>query len=137
MATTVRKTAYFSMRTPNRAGQGARMLNALAAHKVNLLAFTGFPNAGRAQIDFIPYDISKFTRAARKLGLKVSKRKTVFLAQGTDKTGAVAGLCGKLAKAGINMVAMDAVCAGAGRFGAIFWVRPHDVARATRVLNAR
>lgn len=137
MATTVRKTAYFSMKTPNRAGQGARLLNALAAHGVNLLAFTGFPNAGRAQVDFIPYDISKFTRAARKLGMKVSKRKAVFLAQGTDKAGACAALCSKLAKSGINMVAMDAVAAGRGRFGAIFWVKPRDVAKASRVLRAR
>ena len=137
MATTVRKAAYFSMKTPNRAGQGARLLNALAAHKVNLLAFTGFPNAGRAQVDFIPYDASRFTRAARKIGLKVSGRKTVFLAQGTDKAGAIAGICDKLAKAGINMVAMDAVAAGGGRYGAIFWVRPRDIGRATRVLRAR
>ena len=137
MATTIRKTAYFSMKTPNRAGQGARLLNALAAHKVNLLAFTGFPDAGRAQVDFIPYDASRFTRAARTLGLKVSKRKTVFLAQGADKAGAIAGICGKLAKAGINMVAMDAVAAGGGRYGAIFWVKPRDIARATRVLRAR
>ena len=136
MATTVRKTAYFSMKAPNRAGQGARLLNALAAHKVNLLAFTGFPNAGRAQVDFIPYDASRFTRAARKLGLKVSRRKTVFLAQGTDKAGAIAGVCGKLARAGINMVAMDAVASGAGRFGAIFWVKPADIAKASKVLNA-
>ena len=137
MATTVRKTAYFSMKTPNRAGQGSRLLNGLAAHGVNLLAFTGFPNAGRAQVDFIPYDVSKFTQAARKLGMKVSKRKTVFLAQGSDKAGACATICGKLAKAGINMVAMDAVAAGRGRFGAIFWVRSRDVARASRVLRAR
>ncbi|MBI2295382.1 MAG: hypothetical protein HYU76_04940 [Betaproteobacteria bacterium] len=137
MATNIRKTAYFSMRTPNRSGQGARLLNGLAAHGVNLLAFTGFPNAGRAQVDFIPYDVTKFTRAARKLGLKVSKRKTVFLAQGADKAGAVAGICSKLARAGINMVAMDAVAAGKGRYGAIFWVKPRDVARASRVLRAR
>ena len=137
MATTVRKTAYFSMKTSNRAGQGSRLLNGLAAHGVNLLAFTGFPNAGRAQVDFIPYDATKFTRAARKLGMKVSKRKTVFLAQGTDKAGACAAICGKLAKAGINMVAMDAVAAGRGRFGAIFWVKARDVARASRVLRAR
>ena len=137
MATTVRKTAYFSMKTHNRPGQGARLLNALAAHGVNLLAFTGFPNAGRAQVDFVPYDATRFTRAARKMGLKVSKRKTVFLAQGTDKTGVIAGVCGKLAKAGINMVAMDAVAAGSGRFGAIFWVKQRDVARAARVLRAR
>ena len=137
MATTVRKTAYFSMKTPNRAGQGARLLSALAAHGVNLLAFTGFPNAGGAQVDFIPYDVSKFTVAARKLGMKVSKRKTVFIARGTDKAGACAGICGKLARAGINMVAMDAVAAGGGRFGAIFWVKQRDVARASRVLRAR
>jgi prephenate dehydratase len=137
MATTVRKSAYFSLKTPNRAGQGARMLGALAAHGVNLLAFTGFPNAGRAQVDFIPYNVPKFTIAARKLGMKVSKKKTVFLAQGTDKAGACAGICSKLAKAGINMVAMDAVAAGQGRFGAIFWVKPRDVARASRVLRAR
>ena len=137
MATIVRKTAYFSMKTPNRAGQGARMLNALAAHGVNLRAFTGFPNAGRAQVDFVPYDVTKFTRAARKLGLKVSGKKTVFLAQGTDKTGACASICGKLAQAGINMVAMDAVTAGGGRFGAMFWVKPGDVARASRVLRAK
>lgn len=137
MAATVRKTAYFSMKTPNRPGQGAKLLNALAAHGVNLLAFTGFPNAGVAQVDFVPYDTSRFTRAARKLGLKVSKRKTVFLVQGADQAGAFAGVCSKLARAGINMVAMDAVAAGRGRYGAMFWVKPRDIARATRVLRAR
>lgn len=137
MATTVRKTAYFSMKTPNRSGQGARLLNALAAHKVNLVAFTGFPNAGRAQVDFIPYDAAKFARAARQLGMKVSKKKTVFLAQGSDKAGAIAGICSKLARAGINMVAMDAIAAGSGRYGAIFWVKARDVGRASRVLRAR
>ncbi len=137
MATIVRRTAYFSMKTPNRSGEGARLLIALAAHKVNLLAFTGFPNAGRAQVDFIPYDAARFTRTARKLGMKVSKKKTVFLAQGSDKAGAVGAVCGKLARAGINMVAMDAVAAGKGRYGAIFWVKPRDVSRASRVLRAR
>jgi len=137
MATTIRKTAYFSMKTPNRAGQGVRLLNGLAAHGVNLVAFTGFPSAGRAQVDFVPYDVTKFTRAARKLGIKMSKRKTVFLAQGADKAGAIAAICGKLSRAGINMVAMNAVTAGRGRFGAMFWVKPRDVARASRVLRAR
>jgi len=137
MATTIRKTAYFSLKTPNRAGQGARLLNGLAAHGVNLLAFTGFPDAGRAQVDFVPYNVPKFTRAARKLGLKVSKKKTVFLVQGADKAGAIAAICSKLSKAGINMIAMDAVVAGGGRFGAMFWVKPRDVARASRALRAR
>lgn len=137
MATTIRKAAYFSMKTPNRAGQGARLLAALAEHGVDLRAFTGFPAAGGAQVDFIPYDAAKFTRAARRLGLKTSKKKVVFLAQGTDQPGAIAKICGKLAQARINMTAMDAVAAGKGRFGAIFWVKPKQVAKAARILGAR
>lgn len=137
MATIIRKTAYFSMPVPNRAGQGAQLLAALAGQGVNLLAFTGFPTSGRAQVDFVPYDATKFTRAARKLKLKVSKKKTVFLAQGDDKAGAIAKICAKLAAARINMVAMDAVAAGKGRFGAIFWVKPKAVAKAAHVLRAR
>jgi hypothetical protein len=31
---TVRKTAYFSMKTPNTPGQGSRILSGLAAHGV-------------------------------------------------------------------------------------------------------
>ena len=137
MSTSIRKTAYFSMKTPNRSGEAARLLNGLAAHGVNLQSFTGFPAPGGAQVDFVPYDVGKFTRAARKLGLNVSKRKTAFLARGTDRTGSVAAICSKLAKAGVNMVAMDAVAAGNGRFGAIFWVKPRDVAKASRALGAR
>ena len=132
----VRKTAYFSMKTPNRPGQGARILSGLAAHGVNLIAFTGFPTGGGAQVDFMPYNPKKFVEAASKLGYKVSAKKTVFLATGKDRTGAVASICSKLAAAGINMVAMDAVSSGAGRFGAIFWVKPADVAKASRALNA-
>jgi len=137
MATSIRKAAYFSIHAPNRAGVGARMLKGLSDQGVNLLAFTGFPHAGRAQVDFIPADAGKFLRAARKLGLRVGKRKTVFIARGSDKPGAIAGICGKLARAGINMVAMDAVAAGNGRYGAIFWVKRKDVGRASRVLGAR
>jgi hypothetical protein len=134
---TIHKAAYFSMHTPNRAGVGARILKGLRDEGVNLRAFTGFPHAGRAQVDFMPADTGKFLRAARKLGLKVGKRKTVFIAQGADKPGAIAAICGKLAAAGINIVAMDAVAAGPGRYGAIFWVKPKDVGRASRILGAK
>ena len=137
MATTIRRAAYFSMKTTNRAGQGARLLGDLAAQGIDLLAFTGFPASGGAQADFIPCDTAKFVRVARRLGLKTSKRKTVFVAQGTDQPGAIAKICARLAQARINMTAMDAVTAGKGRFGAIFWVKPGDVAKAARALGAR
>ena len=134
---TIRKREYYSMKVPQRPGAGAKMLAALKSARVNLIAFTGFPEGGGAQVDFIPDNGAKFRRAAKRAGLRVSARKTVFHVQGEDRVGALTGILGKLAKARINLVALDAVTAGKRRFGAIFWVKKRDVARAARVLGAR
>jgi hypothetical protein len=133
----IRKVVYFSMQVPNRPGVGLEMLKAIAKGRQNLLAFTGFPNGGKAQVDFVPAKPAEFARGARKAGVKLGKRKTAFLVQGEDRVGALVRVLDKLAKARINMVAMDAVTAGNRRFGAIFWVKPKDVGRASRLLGAR
>jgi len=133
----VRKASYYSMKVPQRPGSGAQLLAALKAAKVNLLAFTGFPQGGGAQVDFVPQDNAKFLKVARKAKLRISSRKTVFLAQGDDRVGALTQILGKLAQAKINVVALDAVTAGKRRYGAMFWVKAKDVAKASRVLRAR
>ena len=43
----------------------------------------------------------------------------------------------KLAAAKINLIAVDAVTAGKGRFGAIFWVKREAVAKTAKVLGAK
>ena len=133
----IRKVVYFSMQVPNRPGVGVDMLKAIAKGRQSLLAFTGFPNGPRAQVDFIPARPVEFARGAKKMGVKLGKKKTAFLVQGEDRVGALVRVLDMLAKAKINMVAMDAVTAGSGRFGAIFWVKPKDVARTARLLGAR
>ncbi len=133
----VRKASYYSMKVPQRPGSGAQLLAALKAAQVNLLAFTGFPERSGAQVDFVPQDNAKFAQAARKAKLKISSRKTVFLAQGEDRVGALTQILGKLATAKINVVALNAVTAGKRRYGAMFWVKPKDVANASRLLKAR
>lgn len=133
----VRKASYYSMKVPQRPGAGAQLLAALKAAKVNLLAFTGFPEGGGAQVDFMPQDNAKFVKAARRAKLRISSRKTVFLAQGEDRVGALTQVLGKLAGARINVVAVNAVSAGRRRYGMMFWVKPKDVAKAARLLRAR
>jgi hypothetical protein len=109
----------------------------MKAAGVNLLAFTGFPEGGGAQVDFVPENGARFRQAANKAGLRVSKRKTAFLVRGDDRVGALTGVLGKLAKAKVNLVALSAVTAGKRRYGMIFWVKQKDVGRASRALNAR
>jgi hypothetical protein len=137
MADTLRKVDYFYVMVANTPGQGAKVLSGLAAEGVNLLAFSGFPSGRRGQLDLIPEDSAKLKRAAKKLGLALSAKKTGFLYQGEDRVGAMNEVLGKLAAAKINVTAMDAVGAGNGRFGAIFWVKPQAVAKAARVLGAK
>ncbi|MEX2151082.1 MAG: ACT domain-containing protein [Steroidobacteraceae bacterium] len=133
----VRKASYYSTKVSQRPGSGAQLLAALKAAKVHLLAFTGFPAGGGAQVDFIPKDNAKFTQAARRAKMKISARKTVFLAQGEDRVGALTQILNRLARAKISVVSLQAVTAGKGRYGAMFWVKRKDTARASRVLKAR
>ena len=133
----IRKADYYTMKVSQRPGAGAKLLAAMKAAGVNLLAFTGFPSGGGAQVDFIPENSARFRRAAKQAGLRVSKRKTVFLVRGSDRVGALTGMLGKLAAKKINLVALSAVTAGGGRYGMIFWVKPKDVGRTSRLLRAR
>jgi hypothetical protein len=136
MADTVRIVDYFYISAPNKAGEGARALATLKDAGVNLLAFSGFPQGRRAQMDFIPVDPAAFKQAAKKAKWKVVGPKRGFLAQGDDRVGAVADLLERLGSAKINVTAIDAVSVTEGRYGAIFWVAPKDVKKAATVLGA-
>jgi hypothetical protein len=136
MAEMIRKVQYFYVMAPDRPGEGARALETLRAAGVNLLAFSGFPVGKRAQLDFVPENPAAFRAAAKRAKWKVVGPKTGFVVDGDDRPGVVAGILGRLAAAKVNVTATDAVCAGAGRFGAILWVKPRDVAKAAKVLGA-
>lgn len=136
MADRVRKVDYFHVTVPDTPGQAAKVLAALAARGVNLLAFSGFPKGNKGQLDLVPEDSAALARAAKKLKLKLSKKKSGFLLQGTDRVGAMTKTLDTLAAAKINVTALDAV-AGGGHFAAIFWVKPKKFAKAAQLLRAK
>ena len=136
MADIVRKVGYFSMEVPNKPGEGARVLGALADSGVNLLAFSGFPSARKAQLDFIPEDVAVFKNAVKAMKIKTRPQKFGFLVQGEDRKGAVAELLKHLSEKKINITALDAVSSGEGRYAAILWVASKDVNKAAKALGA-
>jgi hypothetical protein len=135
MADTIRLVEYFYITAPNRAGEGALALNMLKEAGVNLLAFSGFPQGRRAQLDFIPADPAAFKQAAKQAKWKVVGPKRGFLVQGDDRVAAVADVLERLGTAKINVTAIDALCTD-GRYGAIFWVAPKDVKKTAALLGA-
>ena len=136
MADTVRQIEYFYMLVPHKAGEGARALNALKDAGVNLIAFSGFPEGRRGQLDFIPADETAFKSAAKANKWKIVGPKRGFLIQGDDRVGAIADIVGKLAEAKINVIAIDAVCTDR-RYGALCWVAPRDFKKAAQLLGAQ
>jgi len=137
MSDRLRKVDYFHLTIPNSAGQASKIAGSLADAGVNLLAFSGFPSGKMTQLDLMPEDSGKLKRVAKKLGLELSAKKSGFLFQGDDRVGAMTDLFDKLAEARINLIAVDAVSSGKGRFGAIFWVKPEAVAKTAKLLGAK
>lgn len=133
---TIQRVEYFYVQVPDKPGEGARALATLRGAGVNLLAYSGFPAGRRAQLDFVPSDPAQFRQVAKQAKWKVKGPKRAFLIQGDDRVGACAEILDKLAAAKINVTAMDAVSAGAGRWGAILWVKPAAFKKAAQVLGA-
>ena len=138
MPTTIRKVDYAYVTVASKPGEAARILEALRDAKLNLLAFSGFPQGhNKAQIDVVTDDIDGLKAVAKRHKWKLSRTKRAFLAQGTDEVGAAVPPLGKVAGAKINVIAADVVAAGEGRFGMLFWVNSRDYNRAAKLLEAR
>jgi predicted amino acid-binding ACT domain protein len=136
MAETVQRVDYFYVTVPDKPGEAARILSALKEAGVNLMAFCGFPAGRGAQLDFVPADAAAFKQVAKRAKWKLTGPKRAFLIQGEDRVGVVADLLGTLAMAKINVVGTQALCSGAGRYGAILWVAPRDYNRAAKAIGA-
>jgi hypothetical protein len=136
MADTVQRVEYFYVQVPNKAGEGARYLTALGEAGINLLAFSGFPEGRGSQLDFVPIDAVAFRGFAKRAKWKLTGPKRAFLISGDDRVGVIGEMHARLAAAKINVTAIDAVCAGAGRYGAILWVAGRDYTKAAALLGA-
>jgi hypothetical protein len=137
MPTTIRKVSYTYLTTTSRPGEAAQVLEALRDANVNLLAFSGFPQGrNKAQLDIVTDQLEDVKAVARRQKWKLSRVRRAFLVHGTDEVGAAIAPLAKMGAAGINVIAADAITAGEGRFGMIFWVAPRSYNRAAKLLQA-
>src|SRR5713101_5747414 len=84
----IRRIDYYYATIPDKPGEASRILSALHQAGINLLGISAFPHGlRRSQLDLIPEDSAAFVKAAKGAGLKLSKKKSGFLAQGDDRQG--------------------------------------------------
>jgi len=135
MADATRLVDYYYTMVPDKPGEGAQVLKVLRDARVNLLAFSAFPSQRKSQADFVPADPAAFLAAAKAAKLKLKGPKKAFLIDGDDRVGALSEVMAKLGAAKVNVTAVDGVCSGMGRYGALLWVKPKDLKKAAAALG--
>jgi hypothetical protein len=137
MADQVCRVNCYSVAVPNKVGTGACVLAGLKDAGVALVAFWGYPvGKGNARLEMIAGDAAALGKALRKAKLKVIQKQTAFMLHGDDRPGALGECMAKVSAAGVNLHAVQAVCAGEGHFGAVLFLDPKDVRKAGKALGA-
>ena len=129
------KLEVYSVVVANKPGKGARLLDALKESGINFVGIWGYPvGKSKSRIDLVAEDPALLKKAAKQLKIELGKKQTAFHITGEDHPGAVAEVLAKLAAKEINVYAVQALCAGSGRFGALIQVDQDDVKKAAKAL---
>lgn len=137
MAKEIRPVDYHCLLVKGGGAAAAGILGALTESGIGLLAFSAAAQDETvSQLDLIPDDIEEFEETAFRLGLTLGERQTGFLIRGLDRPIAITEILRSLEKERITVTAVQAVSAGAGRFGALIRVHPADFERASTALGA-
>lgn len=135
MAFQIRRVDYFYATVPDRPGEAARLLDALAEQGVDLLAFAAVPvGPSTTQLTLFPADDLALGDAASKANLALDGPHPAILVQGEDELGALATIHEKIAAANVNVFAATGVGTGRG-FGYVIYVKPEDYEKAAQSLE--
>jgi len=129
------KIELYSVVVPNKPGKGAQLLSSFKEAGVNFVGIWGYPvGKSKSRIDMVAEDAALLKKAAKQLKIELGKKQIAFHITGEDHPGAVAEVLAKVAAKEINVYAVQALCAGNGRFGALIQVDQEAVKKAAKVL---
>ncbi len=133
MATAKRMT-YFKAQIEDKPGALLALAMDLKDKNLDLVGLKGVSHANHGDVLVIPRNPEKVRTAWIAAGTLLEEG-TLFFLTGVNKTGALIGSLDVLAKADVNIVAVEAGAVGT-RFGVFLWVAPGDVEKTAQILGA-
>jgi hypothetical protein len=126
--------ADFWINLPDQPGELARLASRLREADVNLLGLWGYgAENGHARFYCVPESAEQFRNFAKSAEIEIREGVTFYLAE-ANRGGALVQTLEKIAKAGINLLAIQAV-AIEDAFGCFLWADPKDQAALMKVLQ--
>jgi hypothetical protein len=132
---TAKRVSYFKAKIDDKPGSLYNFAKDLKAKDLGLLSLKGVGQGTHGEILVVAKSPDKLRTAWTAAGVLVEEG-TAFYLSGVDKTGALQSDLDALSKAGVNIVATEAVVAGRS-YGAILWVDPADVDKTAKALGAK
>jgi hypothetical protein len=132
----VRRVEYYNLTVEEHVAEGSAMLGSIVGAGVDLLAFKAVPlGPARTQFTLFPIDGSKLEDGVAKAGLAADGPHPAVLIRGDEQPGALAGIYGKLAQAGIPIEESCGIAHVNGGFGVVLYLSPEDCDPAISVLG--
>jgi hypothetical protein len=131
--TTATRMTYFKAKIEDKPGGLLALATQLKEQNIDLLGIKGVSHAGHGDVLIIPKNPEK-TRAAWTASGILLEEGTLFFLSDVNKVGALTPSLDALAKANVNIGALEAGAVGT-KFGAFVWVDPNDVERAAKALG--
>lgn len=130
-----KRVTYFKTRVEDKPGLLLGLLKNLKAKNIGLVCLKGVGQGEHGDILVVAKSPDDLRNEWKNSGILVEEG-TAFLVSGEDKTGALLGPLESTAKAGVNVVAIEAVEVN-GRYGAVIWVDPADLEKTAIALGAK
>ncbi len=129
-----KRMADFWIDLPDRPGELARLAARLRAADVNLLGLWGYgAQDGHARFYCVPESPEQFRNFAQSAELNTREGVTFYLCA-ADQGGSLVQTLEHIAKAGINLLAIQAVSIQ-GEFGCFLWANAEDWPELAKVLS--
>ncbi len=138
MALDLKRVEYYNITVDGHAGEGSKLLAAVAGFGVNLLAFRAVAAEGvRTRFSLFPDDGLKLRVGAEKTGLYMEGPYAALLLKGyDDEAGALADIYGKLSQAGVGVYESSGIANIKGGYGVVLYLPQEDCEKVVAVLKS-